>query len=83
MGIVLVPNQMHLGPFLLLSLIVMRVEDFSEMFIWEGCSNSEGKNGTGESVGRDLAVAAAVPWAGDLLMGTSPGRGLSPRKGFD
>lgn len=81
MGIVLVPNQMHLGPFAL-SLIVIRVEDFNEMFVCKDCSNSEGKNGIRESLGRELAVIAAVPC---LVLGSDLLKvrlGLSPRKAF-
>lgn len=60
MGIVLVPNQMHLGPFCFLSLIVIRVEDFNEMFRWKDCSDSGGENGIREAGGRELDVIAAI-----------------------
>lgn len=40
------PNAFR--PFCFLSLIVIRVEDLSEMFMCKVCSNGRGKNGIGE-----------------------------------
>lgn len=70
---------------MLLSLIVIQVEDFNEMFICRGCSNSKGKKGIRELVGRDQLwslLSPALSCMGDLLMDTSPGQRLSRGKGF-
>lgn len=83
MGIVLVPNQMHLGPFAL-SLIVIRVEDFNEMFVCKDCSNSEGKMALENQSGGILLwllLFPALSWAVTSSRARVP-VGAEPQEGF-